>query len=396
MKKFFILGSNKTLSALEIFNLYGNSFFCLEGQFLIKEENLESSKLQETLGGTQKIGSIIESFPSISECKKNLFSLIESLAIEKEKRLTFGISFYGNTDIYLLNKTKKKIKGIIKNFSKKPPRFLDNKTFDLSSATLKKNKVIEEGFELCFLFSKERVYIGKTESVQDIDFMTEKDFGRPERNLKKGTIQPKLARILINIGSKKDDFVLDPFCGSGTIIQEGLLSGRKMFGSDIDLNQIDLSRKNLGWLAEKFPNRNFEFELFQHDTRKKFQEKFQKFFNSVITEPFLGKQLEKDIDYKKFREKSFTLSNLYLKSFRNFKEIIKPGGKIVFIFPIIKVSGKFYTLNLERKIEKLGFKILQIPKILKEKFPKEQTQNGIAFGRNDQFVKKEIMIFEVL
>ena len=40
-----------------------------------------------------------------------------------------------------------------------------------------------------------------------------------------GKVDPALARTLIANYSRPDDVVLDPFCGSGTVLHEGLLSG---------------------------------------------------------------------------------------------------------------------------------------------------------------------------
>ena len=45
---------------------------------------------------------------------------------------------------------------------------------------------------------------------------------------------PQLARRVIEENTSIDDVVLDPFCGSGSAVLEGLLSGRVAYGSDIN------------------------------------------------------------------------------------------------------------------------------------------------------------------
>ncbi|MCB0337000.1 MAG: hypothetical protein KDD62_11870, partial [Bdellovibrionales bacterium] len=45
-------------------------------------------------------------------------------------------------------------------------------------------------------------------------------------------MNPDLAGHLINSYSKKDDVLLDPFCGTGTIALEACLRGRKVYASD--------------------------------------------------------------------------------------------------------------------------------------------------------------------
>lgn len=45
---------------------------------------------------------------------------------------------------------------------------------------------------------------------------------------------PPVARYLIKNFSAPEELVIDPFCGSGTLLVEGALLGRKMFGVDLD------------------------------------------------------------------------------------------------------------------------------------------------------------------
>ncbi len=50
-----------------------------------------------------------------------------------------------------------------------------------------------------------------------------------------GCILPKLARCMVNLARlKKDDILLDPFCGTGGFLIEGGFIGCKLIGSDID------------------------------------------------------------------------------------------------------------------------------------------------------------------
>jgi tRNA (guanine10-N2)-dimethyltransferase len=60
------------------------------------------------------------------------------------------------------------------------------------------------------------------------------------------SMDPKLARTMINLARvKKGDVVLDPFCGSGSILIEGASMGLKMVGTDIDLRMLRGARRNL-------------------------------------------------------------------------------------------------------------------------------------------------------
>lgn len=51
-----------------------------------------------------------------------------------------------------------------------------------------------------------------------------------------GKFIPQIAARVINSLSKPDDFILDPYCGSGTVLVEAALSGRRALG--VDLNPL--------------------------------------------------------------------------------------------------------------------------------------------------------------
>lgn len=51
-------------------------------------------------------------------------------------------------------------------------------------------------------------------------------------------MHPEIARILIPEFTRRDEIVLDPFCGSGTVLLEARVAGRQGFG--VDLNPLGL------------------------------------------------------------------------------------------------------------------------------------------------------------
>jgi len=60
------------------------------------------------------------------------------------------------------------------------------------------------------------------------------------------TLHPKIARALVNLTQvKKQQTLLDPFCGTGGILLEAGLLGVRIIGSDIEKKMIDGSQKNL-------------------------------------------------------------------------------------------------------------------------------------------------------
>lgn len=95
--------------------------------------------------------------------------------------------------------------------------------------------------------------------VQDINAYAARDQARPARDAFVGMLPPKLAQILINLATGPSwsqtpkSLLLDPFCGSGVVLQEALLMGYPVFGSDLSPRMVDFSQKNLHWLSSHYP-----------------------------------------------------------------------------------------------------------------------------------------------
>jgi len=68
----------------------------------------------------------------------------------------------------------------------------------------------------------------------------------------KGKFYPQLAKCLFNIaGLEKKSKILDPFCGSGTVILEGFLNGLKTYGCDFNPLAVEITTAKAGILNVK-------------------------------------------------------------------------------------------------------------------------------------------------
>ena len=68
------------------------------------------------------------------------------------------------------------------------------------------------------------------------------------------TIGPRLGRVLVNLAmNRPNGTMLDPFCGLGTILQEGLMTGRNIVGVDISRNIVNRTRYESGLDQGKLP-----------------------------------------------------------------------------------------------------------------------------------------------
>lgn len=410
-KYFFVLGRNYNLSKTEIQTLLNklNSeprIILDSKEVLILEtvDKLDTENLLKALGGTIKIGEILEDYPT-DEFIKNYktllidINLLSRLFDPSLQKLTFGISFYKNDTAENINQIYPPVMKLlpeIKHFlqSSYKASFFKSQERYISSVSVNKNKLLTDGFELIIIASENQVYLGKTLAVQDFEDYSFRDYQRPKRDMNEGIMPPKLAKIMINLsGANIDQNILDPFCGNGTIIQELILLGYKnITGSDLSKDQVLKTIENIDWLFEKYKNlgrSDYNIKIFESDVKILKNKIAENSIDAIITEPFLGSSNLKHFSPERVEEEIRTLEKLYLSAFLEFKKILKSDGKIVIIFPVFKIGGKEHFLNILPQILRLGFSIKDFTKDLQL----ETTPKGsIIYSRPNQIVNREIFI----
>lgn len=392
MKYFFVLGTNTALSVAELAAVIDlKDFKLLAADFLIWETNTEINPeaLMKRLGGVIKIGEIKEDVPAGNE--ERLLKTLTSLAkIKKyqsrEGKFNFGFSDYGK---FQFNKQNLGLK-LKKYFSDESisSRFVISREKTLSSVVITQNKLIARGIEFVLIKDNETIYIGETLSVQPFKDLSRRDYGRPARDDQSGMLPPKLAQIMINLAqvSDYDAVIVDPFCGSGTILSEAMLAGYKhLFGSDVSPRAIDDTHKNISWIRELYAVKDVNIKILVKNVVN--LSKFIKagLAEAVITEPFLGPQRGL-IDFKTVAR---NLEDLYSLAIKEFQIILKKGGRVVMIWPM------FYG---QKPITPIfdGFKMINmIPnEIRNSEFIKKHNRDTIVYGRPGQKVYREIVVLE--
>lgn len=163
---------------------------------------------------------------------------------------------------------------------------------------------------------------------------------------------PQIARRLIELYSKKSDSVLDPFCGTGSVLVESKIKGLKSFG--IDINPLAL-------LIAKVKTTLIEIEKLE-DGYNKILKKYNKINDVELPEFF-------NIDYWFTKDVIKKLAKLKKAIFDINDEKLKDFFKVVFSKTVRDVSN---TRNSE-------FKLYRIPKKKLENYKPEVI--GI-FNRN--------------
>lgn len=394
MQYFFILGNNPTLSVAEIF-----SVFNLEKENEIKSANLipeaknvliikinekiNCSEIIKKLGGIIKIGEII--FEENNNNQKKILEKIKTILNPKDGKFKFGISYYGREKINI-----KPLAMEIKKYLKEKKiscRWVIGREKTLSSVIVKQNKLDTKGSEIILISNNNKILIGKTLTVQPFKELSFRDYGRPARDDYSGMLPPKLAQIMINLScAKYDSLILDPFCGSGTILTEAMLMDYKnIIGSDISKKAIENTLKNIEWIKEKFNLPNINLKLYNQNVLKLTKFIQPKSIDAIITEPYLGPQRGKYDINKIIKE----LEKLYSESLEKFQEILKLNGKIVMALPVFKEKN-YINPNLH------NFKIIHtIPKKFQEnKIINITNRNTIVYGRPGQKVWREIIVLK--
>lgn len=400
MKKyFFALGTNFNLSLAELSALFPNNKWQKHHSIVFSDffEELPAENLMLSLGGIIKIGEIIKEFSlanrrALSDSiKKEIISIAENQNLSG--KFNFGFSFYGSKtlpgDFFKLGLA---IKKDLKNLNI-PSRMVTSRESVLSSVIVEQNKLIDNGVELCLIIDKNRVFLGKTLVVQPFKDLSKRDFGRPNRDDYSGMIPPKLAQIMINLARRNDvDFknkkILDPFCGSGTILMEAYLMGFKnIIGSDLSEKAILDSQKNIDWIIDLSKDKEEKnIQIFQSDVleiNKKIEESSIDF---IVCEPYLGPQR----GYRDFSEVIKELNNFYSNTLKVLHQVLKVDGYVVMVWPQFRAENKIWKMNPE-----IG-KFILIPTLNEniENNNNFNNRNTVVYGREEQKVWREIVVLK--
>ena len=142
---------------------------------------------------------------------------------------------------------------------------------------------------------------------------------------------------------------------------EALMMSCDVSGSDLDLDAVRGSQDNLGWLIEEYRLDKKEPTISQLDAAQPWPSSVSNQIDAIVTEPFLGKPKPKEHELKNIFK---GLYRTYLGAFKNWTTILKPGGIVVIIFPLVETKNQTHNLNkLIDKLSQLGYTTMSQPVI---------------------------------
>lgn len=404
---FFILGRDPELSSAEIFSLLVKEKIEYKTDsssreiLVVSVPSLPDLKLlMKNLGGVIKIGKIIDTVGYEEDEGKfekiiSAQNLLEKYFPSNAGKIHFGISIYllSENNPYvaqLIRRQKEWHIQVKKNLQAAgySAGFVQIKERFLSSVSVAKNGLLTSGAEIVMIGSSKAILVGRTEAVQEFSSFSFRDYYRPAKDKKSGIMPPKLARMMINLSEiKPDGMLLDPFCGSGTVIQEGIfLNIKNITGTDISDRAISDTMSNIDWLFTHY--RELDRKYFDLSIRKTDVRQLDRFIQSnsldaIVTEPLLGPPLKGRPDINSITNIFKLLKPLYLNAFAQFYRALKTGGSVVIIFPAFEAGGKIISMEINEDITNLGF----IPVKINTQEPEKYS---LIVGDKYSYLKREI------
>ena len=380
-----ILGRQPAISIAELERVYGDVSWFSEISALVQPSKEADYIDIQRLGGSQKAGRVILQVPG-RDWRAASLKIVQHYSkawAKQDGKITLGISAYGfNEGPREIQKT-----GLVLKSKLKPTgtslRLIPNQEAALSTATSHHNKLglADNKVELIVVKGQSGIVIAESTGAQNITALAARDQGRPKRDAFVGMLPPKLAQIMLNLAGLNKGLILDPFCGTGVILQEGLLMGYNVFGSDLAEKMISYTEANIKWLQTNhdFKDQTAEWEVGDATTTT-----WPVKIDAVVAEGYLGQPFSAPPSNSKLVEVRGNTNHILSEFLKNLAGQIEPGTPVVFAVPAWKDDQGYFThLPLLTKVEELGFSYAEFRNV---------RPDQLLYFRPDQIVAREILV----
>jgi len=410
MKSVVVLGRQPALGLAELESLYGaDKVRPIGAAQQAAEIDVDPCLLAfDRLGGSLKFCKLLSVQPTTNW--KQLEKYLVDVSPEFSKmmppgKMQLGLSQIG-FDISLKHQeaTGLNIKKAIRSQTDRPVRLIPNKLPVLSSPQVIHNHLTgPNGWELVLIKDEHQTLLCQTVKEQDIESYTHRDRNRPKRDAKVGMLPPKLAQIIINLAAGPipedklqnicdipadepiprkilNQVVLDPFCGTGVLLQEAQLMGYGAYGTDLEPRMIDYSRANLQWLEKEYGMPG-EYELATADATNATWDPQPDF---VAAEAYLGRPFTERPTGEILAQTAAECNLIIRKFLRNIHGQLQPGARLCIAIPAWQVrDNQFKHLPLLDSLEEIGYNRVS--------FEHAGNQN-LLYYREDQIVARELLV----
>jgi len=410
-KSIAILGRQPALGIAELESLYGADSVQPFGDSACFVEKEACAIDFKRLGGSVRLATILLKLPSTKwhDIEKFIVAAAPQHAAKVEGKLSFGISVYGlNVPPKQIAHTALLMKKSIKA-SGKSVRMVPHKNATLGSAVVLYNKLTRsDNWELLIVSDGKTAYLAQTNFIQDIDAYSARDQARPKRDAKVGMLPPKLAQIIINLsvgkldGLENEDCrlekttnksspilnpqspvrILDPFCGTGVLLQEAMLMDYDIYGSDVEPRMVEYSIANLKWLDGLYPNVGDYRRIEIGDATSHHWNKPEN-ITIVACETYLGQPLSSLPNSEHLSKIIYEVNLLHHKFLENIGNQIKPGTRLCLAVPTWRGKHEFLHLPTLDHLTEIGY--------TRNKY-KHVSDEDLIYHREGQVVGRELLV----
>lgn len=410
MSTICLLGRQPAIGRAELEALYGATAVTPIGaQAALVDATLDFARL----GGTVKAATHLTTLETVDPQKVFEYcrrALPEHIAYIPDGKIKLGVSLYGfDMPVAKINANTLTLKKVIKKTGRSV-RAVPNTDAALSSAQTYHNGLVSPvGLELVFVRHGDSTLLGQVTHVQDIDSYTLRDRGRPKRDAFVGMLPPKLAQIIINLAIGRwpiedseianshiphanSHVILDPFCGTGVVLQEAALMGYDVYGTDISPKMIDYSRANLDWLMD---NRHLRLDdrkkriILQTGDAIDFHWDFSALRTlpsalSIATETYLGQPLGGQHPTPEKLAEIMHDCNTVLRGFlRNIAPQLTAETHLCLAIPAWFVDDTLHRLKVLDDLEDMGYNRIDF---------EYAARTDLIYRRDDQIVGRELLV----
>ncbi len=408
MDSLLILGRQPSLGLAELESLYGDNAVSRVGEQAALVRVDPCLLAFDRLGGSTKFCKVLTTLETTNWKQIEKFLIQVSPGHSQrmpEGKMTLGLSLIGlDVPLRQIEATGLTMKKAIKKTGRNV-RLIPNKAPELNTAQVMHNKLTSEtGWELVFIRDGETTVVAQTVKVQDIDSYTVRDRSRPKRDSRVGMLPPKLAQIIINlaVGALPEDTlqnicdvpagrpiprtlldktILDPFCGTGVVLQEAALMGYRTYGTDIEQRMVDYSAANMAWLQNTY-RFDVSAALEKGDATNHTWGNID--FDVVACESYLGRPFTA-APKPEILNQTVSECNLIIKKFlHNIHGQLPVGARLCVAVPAWQTAKDvFKHLPLIDSLEEIGYNRISFEHV---------GDADLLYYREDQIVARQLLI----
>ena len=349
MKYLAVLGRQGEICLAELVALFGDVARVGEQVAVV---NTDRKVDIDRLGGVMKIGPVLDGLP------------VEFMRELPAGKITLGVSDYRR-------KAEKDLGLKLKRQVGRSMRVVPSENGVVSTAVAHHNQLGEKQNHIELAY-----FDGGVANVrpQNITAYARRDQARPARDAKVGMLPPKLAQILINLCGDLPDgtMVLDPFCGTGVVLQEAVLMGYRAYGTDKSEKMVEYAKRNMKWLKK---DAKIEVGDAMNYT-------WGKPVDAVVSEVYLGVPMSQPPAEIKLRQQKEETGGILMGFLKNLERQVGAGTPVALAIPAwLRSDGSYERLNLLDDIEKLGYNQCKFDNL-----------GDLLYHREGQIVAREIIV----